>query len=115
MLILNKYNRRHEVTFPPGILDKHYEKLLVHDERLAALSHRLFPTHESFFPSQQIPQQQQLHHSQYIAVQGNQTNNEPTRVGSSSQNPIVVSDQQQQLHHSLYKAPSGILTIYMYL
>ncbi|KAG6425869.1 hypothetical protein SASPL_110075 [Salvia splendens] len=94
--------RRHEATFPPGVLDKHYEKLLVHDERLAVLSRRLFPTHESLFPSQQIPQQQQLHHSLSIAGRGNQINNEPT-----CWNPIVVSDQQQQLHHSLYNAPSG--------
>ncbi|XP_042049014.1 uncharacterized protein LOC121794754 [Salvia splendens] len=100
---------RHEATFPPGVLDKHYEKLLVHDERLAVLSRRLFQTHESVLPLQQIPQQQQLHNSLHIAAsaRGNQINNDPTCVGSSSRNPIVVSDQQQQLHHSLYKAPSA--------
>ena len=79
MLVLIKYNRRHEATFPPGALDKHYEKLLLNDERLARVSRRLFLTNGSVLPLQQIPQQQQLPH-------------EPTFVGSSSQNPIVVSN-----------------------
>ncbi|KAK1364200.1 hypothetical protein POM88_039761 [Heracleum sosnowskyi] len=36
--------RRHFVTFPPGILDKHYEKLLQCDQRLFELSQKTFPT-----------------------------------------------------------------------
>ncbi|XP_042049859.1 uncharacterized protein LOC121795398 [Salvia splendens] len=47
--------RKHEATFPPGALDKHYEKLPISDGRLAELSRRPFPT---FFPLQQTPQQQ---------------------------------------------------------
>ncbi|KAK6159834.1 hypothetical protein DH2020_003215 [Rehmannia glutinosa] len=39
--------RRHYVRFPPGILDKHYEKLLQCDQRLFALSQKPFPRHES--------------------------------------------------------------------
>ncbi|PIN02111.1 hypothetical protein CDL12_25380 [Handroanthus impetiginosus] len=39
--------RRHHVRFPPGILDKHYEKLLQCDERLFILSQKPFPSHES--------------------------------------------------------------------
>ncbi|KAI3445408.1 hypothetical protein Pfo_002073 [Paulownia fortunei] len=39
--------RRHYVRFPPGILDKHYEKLLQCDQRLFALSQKPFPSHES--------------------------------------------------------------------
>ena len=77
MLMLNKYNSRHEVTFPPGALDKHYEKLLLNDERLARVSRRLFPTNGSDLPLQQIPQQQHLHHSlnaNIIATSGIVTN-----------------------------------------
>ncbi|XP_042049908.1 uncharacterized protein LOC121795439 [Salvia splendens] len=95
--------RRHEATFPPGALDKHYEKLLLNDERLARVSRRLFPTNGSFLPLQQIPQQQQLHHSlnaNFIAasssgngVMGNQINNERTFVDSSRQNLLAVRDQ----------------------
>ncbi|KAL1551633.1 hypothetical protein AAHA92_19451 [Salvia divinorum] len=33
----------HEITFPPGVLDKNYEELLMNDERLAELSRRPFP------------------------------------------------------------------------
>ncbi|KAK4427611.1 hypothetical protein Salat_1530000 [Sesamum alatum] len=39
--------RRHYVRFPPGILDKHYEKLLQCDQRLFALSREPFPSQES--------------------------------------------------------------------
>ena len=35
--------RRHYVKFPPGALDKHYEKLLQCDKRLFELSKRSFP------------------------------------------------------------------------
>ena len=35
--------RRHYVKFPPGTLDKHYEKLLQCDNRLFELSKRPFP------------------------------------------------------------------------
>ncbi|KAL2468659.1 uncharacterized protein Fot_50235 [Forsythia ovata] len=41
--------RRHYVEFAPRVLDKHYERLLQNDERLFALSHRLFPSQESTF------------------------------------------------------------------
>ncbi|KAL1809483.1 hypothetical protein ACET3Z_026473 [Daucus carota] len=36
--------RRHFISFPPGILDKHYEKLLQCDQRLLELSRKTFPT-----------------------------------------------------------------------
>ncbi|CAL5378590.1 unnamed protein product [Camellia sinensis] len=39
--------RRHYVKFPPGILEKHYEKLLQCDHRLFVLSQKPFPTLES--------------------------------------------------------------------
>ncbi|CAK9153677.1 unnamed protein product [Ilex paraguariensis] len=39
--------RRHYVMFPPGALDKHYEKLLQCDQRLLMLSQRPFPSQES--------------------------------------------------------------------
>ncbi|GFP80345.1 hypothetical protein PHJA_000177900 [Phtheirospermum japonicum] len=39
--------RRHYVRFPPGVLDKHYERLLQCDQRLFALSQKPFPSHES--------------------------------------------------------------------
>ncbi|XP_057792128.1 uncharacterized protein LOC131008985 [Salvia miltiorrhiza] len=39
--------RRHYVTFPPGVIDKHYEKLLQCDPRLAALSQKPFPSQNS--------------------------------------------------------------------
>ncbi|KAK4402140.1 hypothetical protein Sango_0954700 [Sesamum angolense] len=39
--------RTHYVRFPPGILDKHYEKLLQCDQRLFALSRKPFPSQES--------------------------------------------------------------------
>ncbi|KAF3646110.1 putative GDSL esterase/lipase-like [Capsicum annuum] len=37
-------HRRHCVTFPPGILDKHYEKLLGFDSRLNELSKKPYPS-----------------------------------------------------------------------
>ncbi|XP_042048237.1 uncharacterized protein LOC121794226 isoform X2 [Salvia splendens] len=110
--------RKHEATFPPGALDKHYEKLLISDGRLVELSRMPFPTNESVFPLQQIPQQQlsssvlplqhipklQFHHSlnsNIIAasassngVKGNEMNNEPTFVDSSRQNHPLDLDQQ---------------------
>ncbi|WCJ43043.1 hypothetical protein M5689_023808 [Euphorbia peplus] len=36
--------RRHYVEFPPGMLDKHYEKLLQCDQRLYGLHHKPFPS-----------------------------------------------------------------------
>ncbi|XP_047961715.1 uncharacterized protein LOC125206509 [Salvia hispanica] len=64
-----KVCKRYEATFPPGALDKQYEKLLLNDMRLAQLSRKLTST--------------------VIA------SNAPSYVvGSSSQNPIVISDQQ---------------------
>ncbi|KAL1564407.1 hypothetical protein AAHA92_06756 [Salvia divinorum] len=39
--------RRHYVSFPPGVLDRHYEKLLQCDPRLRALSEKPFPSHDS--------------------------------------------------------------------
>lgn len=45
--------RRHYVRFPPGTLDKHYEKLLQCDHRLLELSRRPFPQIGSpyFYPN----------------------------------------------------------------
>ncbi|CAN4108898.1 unnamed protein product [Withania somnifera] len=37
-------HRKHYVTFPPGVLDKHYEKLLSYDARLNELSKQPFPS-----------------------------------------------------------------------
>ncbi|CAN4110967.1 unnamed protein product [Withania somnifera] len=37
-------HRRHYVSFPPGVLDKHYEKLLCYDARLKELSKQPFPS-----------------------------------------------------------------------
>ncbi|KAL1551560.1 hypothetical protein AAHA92_19384 [Salvia divinorum] len=56
--------RRHSASFPPGELDKHYEKLMLNDVRLAELNRRAFPAHESAYfnavlPLQNTPQQQQ--------------------------------------------------------
>ncbi|KAL1551632.1 hypothetical protein AAHA92_19450 [Salvia divinorum] len=36
----------HEATFPPGVLDKHYEELLMDNEHLAELSRRPFRKHD---------------------------------------------------------------------
>ncbi|XP_074378513.1 uncharacterized protein LOC141720053 isoform X2 [Apium graveolens] len=36
--------RRHLLIFPPGVLDRHYEKLLQFDKRLFELSQKPFPT-----------------------------------------------------------------------
>ncbi|MCD7446500.1 hypothetical protein HAX54_007815 [Datura stramonium] len=45
--------RRHCVIFPPGILDKHYEKLLHYDARLNELSKQPFPSQISpYFESE---------------------------------------------------------------
>jgi hypothetical protein len=44
--------RIHYLEFAPGVLDKHYEKLLQFDSRLLELSRIPFPSFESrFFPS----------------------------------------------------------------
>ncbi|XP_017226114.1 uncharacterized protein LOC108202228 isoform X2 [Daucus carota subsp. sativus] len=37
-------HRRHLLIFPPGVLDRHYEKLLQFDKRLFELSQKPFPT-----------------------------------------------------------------------
>ncbi|XP_042048236.1 uncharacterized protein LOC121794226 isoform X1 [Salvia splendens] len=87
--------RKHEATFPPGALDKHYEKLLISDGRLVELSRMPFPTNESVFPLQQIPQQQL----------------------SSSVLPLQHIPKLQ-FHHSLNSniiAASGIVTIYIHI
>lgn len=39
--------RRHIAIFPPGILDKHYEKLLQSDPRLFVLNQKPFPSEKS--------------------------------------------------------------------
>ncbi|EEF49958.1 hypothetical protein RCOM_1434920 [Ricinus communis] len=41
--------RRHYLVFPPGALDRHYEKLLQCDHRLYGLSQRPFPSLESLY------------------------------------------------------------------
>ncbi|KAG6408598.1 hypothetical protein SASPL_131616 [Salvia splendens] len=41
--------RIHSLRFPPGVLDKHYEKLLQSDPRLCALAKMPFPSHTSPF------------------------------------------------------------------
>lgn len=43
----NMFFRRHYVRFPPGVLDRHYEKLLQNDPRLLELSRKGFPSHDS--------------------------------------------------------------------
>ncbi|KAM7478452.1 hypothetical protein LguiA_026665 [Lonicera macranthoides] len=51
--------RRHNAIFPPGILDKNYEKLLQCDPRLFALSQKPFPSEKSryFHPNTYVPTQ----------------------------------------------------------
>ncbi|KAG6425870.1 hypothetical protein SASPL_110076 [Salvia splendens] len=68
--------RVHEATFvfPSRPLNKHYEKLLLKDERLAELSRMPFPALESA--------------SSNAVVMGNQINNEPALIGSSGQNRL---------------------------
>ncbi|CAI9781728.1 unnamed protein product [Fraxinus pennsylvanica] len=41
--------RRHYVSFAPGMLDKHYEKLLQCNQRLFSLSQKPFPSQESLY------------------------------------------------------------------
>ncbi|XP_038716518.1 uncharacterized protein LOC120009862 isoform X2 [Tripterygium wilfordii] len=49
--------RRHRLVFPPGCLDKHYEKLLSCDERLFELSQKPFPSSNSpYFRSNSLRQ-----------------------------------------------------------
>ncbi|KAB1213605.1 hypothetical protein CJ030_MR5G012387 [Morella rubra] len=48
-------NRMHYVTFPPGVLDKHYEKLLQSDSQLSMLSQMSFPS-QSFLYFESDPQ-----------------------------------------------------------
>lgn len=45
---MDGFFRRHCVTFPPGVLDKPYEKLLRCDARLKELSEQPFPS--QFYP-----------------------------------------------------------------
>ncbi|KAK4751064.1 hypothetical protein SAY87_004546 [Trapa incisa] len=40
-------HRRHYIMFPPGVLDRHYEKLLQNDQRLMELSRKGYPSHDS--------------------------------------------------------------------
>lgn len=47
MLLL--LTRRHCAIFPPGVLDKHYEKLMQCDQQLFELSQKPFPSLESPF------------------------------------------------------------------
>ncbi|KAL1535047.1 hypothetical protein AAHA92_31147 [Salvia divinorum] len=49
--------RMHYLRFPPGVLDKHFEKLLQSDPRLCALTKRPFPSHDSpfFDPTMYVP------------------------------------------------------------
>ncbi|XP_042006467.1 uncharacterized protein LOC121755256 isoform X2 [Salvia splendens] len=46
--------RIHYLRFPPGVLDKHYEKLLQSDARLCALAKMPFPSHSSPFFNQEM-------------------------------------------------------------
>lgn len=39
--------RRHLLIFPPGVLDRHYEKLLQFDKHLFELSQKPFPTQKN--------------------------------------------------------------------
>ncbi|KAL1551635.1 hypothetical protein AAHA92_19453 [Salvia divinorum] len=68
----------HEATFPPGVLDKHYEKLLLNDERLAELSRRPFPNHDD-------------HLTELGSVDS--SSQKALVDSSSSQNSSVVPDQ----------------------
>ncbi|XP_016503628.2 uncharacterized protein LOC107821696 [Nicotiana tabacum] len=48
--------RRHWVRFPPGVLDKHYEKLLHYDARLNELSKQPFPSQLSPYFESDVPE-----------------------------------------------------------
>ncbi|CAN0897246.1 hypothetical protein LINGRAHAP2_LOCUS19012 [Linum grandiflorum] len=51
-MFLNVFSRRHIIIFPPGELDKPYEKLLQYDQRLLLLSQRPFPSlQDPYFPT----------------------------------------------------------------
>lgn len=69
LLVAIHVTRRHLVRFPPGILDKHYEKLLQCDQRLLALSQKPFPSNESpyFDPTMFAISEHSLNFSGYRA------------------------------------------------
>ncbi|XP_016443046.1 uncharacterized protein LOC107768428 [Nicotiana tabacum] len=48
--------RRHWIRFPPGVLDKHYEKLLHYDARLNELSKQPFPSQLSPYFESDVPE-----------------------------------------------------------
>ncbi|KAL8115023.1 uncharacterized protein LOC141665536 [Apium graveolens] len=94
-LSLKRHSRRHLITFPPGILDKHYEKLLQCDQRLFNLSQKPFPTLNSpFFNSG---------HVQNLQVT---TNNHRLGYFKDSITPGVVS---QLPYVQNFGAPIGFL------
>ena len=53
----SRFLRIHSLRFPPGVLDKHYEKLLQSDPRLCALAKMPFPSRASpfFNPEMFVP------------------------------------------------------------
>ncbi|KAF5739905.1 hypothetical protein HS088_TW12G01117 [Tripterygium wilfordii] len=63
--------RRHRLVFPPGCLDKHYEKLLSCDERLFELSHKSFPSSNSpYFRSNSSRQSSLFENNNAYGVDG---------------------------------------------
>ncbi|KAG6428914.1 hypothetical protein SASPL_106953 [Salvia splendens] len=83
-------NRKHEVTFLPGVLDKHYEQLLINDEHLAELSRRPLPNHDKHLTELRLFSGPADFSSQKALVAHDQRLDQHSDVGTSSQNPIVA-------------------------
>ena len=81
-------NRKHEVTFLPGVLDKHYEQLLINDEHLAELSRRPLPDHDKHLTELRLYSGPADFSNQKALVAHDQRQH--SDVGSPSQNPIVA-------------------------
>ncbi|XP_042049843.1 uncharacterized protein LOC121795386 [Salvia splendens] len=81
---------KHEVTFLPGVLDKHYEQLLINDEHLAELSRRPLPNHDKHLTELRLFSGPADFSSQKALVAHDQRLDQHSDVGTSSQNPIVA-------------------------
>ncbi|XP_047958944.1 uncharacterized protein LOC125204354 [Salvia hispanica] len=79
---------KHEVTFLPGVLDKHYEQLLINDEHLAELSRRPLPDHDKHLTELRLYSGPADFSNQKALVAHDQRQH--SDVGSPSQNPIVA-------------------------